>query len=143
MMLLPLEHWESVCKQILHSFEVMAPGFYEEADRLQGGIYIENRQNRLTFYPFVSVSIAVKPIPDATNCRSLDIAGELSELKHQAKKSLATVCSWSVAVTMLLKPHIKDACVKTSRSGHISAPFLSSGVVRMLSSFNNSTERYR
>lgn len=86
MMLLPLEHWESVCQQILHSFEVMAPGFYEESDRLQGGIHIENRQNRLTFFPFVSVSIAVKPIPDTTSCQSLDIAGELSELKHQAKK---------------------------------------------------------
>ena len=87
MMLLPLEHWERVCQQILYSFEAMAPGFYEEADRRQGGIYIENRQNRLTFFPFVSVSIAVKPIiPDATNCQSLDIAGELSELKHQAKK---------------------------------------------------------
>ncbi|EHJ93941.1 Putative cyclic di-GMP phosphodiesterase YliE [Vreelandella boliviensis LC1] len=86
MMLLPLGHWESVCQQILHSFEVMAPGFYEEADRLQGGIQIESRQNRLTFFPFVSVSIAVKPIPDTTSCQSLDIAGELSELKHQAKK---------------------------------------------------------
>ncbi len=86
MMLLPLEHWESVCQQILHSFEVMAPGFYEEADRLQGGIHIENRQNRMTFFPFVSVSIAVKPIHDTTTCQSLDIAGELSELKHQAKK---------------------------------------------------------
>ena len=64
----------------------MAPGFYEEADRLQGGIYIENRQNRMTFFPFVSVSIAVKPIHDTTTCQSLDIAGELSELKHQAKK---------------------------------------------------------
>ncbi|MGP9764614.1 EAL domain-containing protein [Halomonas sp. AOP13-D3-9] len=86
MMLLPLEHWESVCQQILHSFEVMAPGFYEEADRLQGGIQVENRQNRLTFFPFVSVSIAVKPVLDTTNSQSLDIAGELSELKHQAKK---------------------------------------------------------
>ena len=86
MMLLPLEYWESVCQQILHSFEVMAPGFYEEADRLQGGIHIENRQNRMTFFPFVSVSIAVKPIHDTTTCQSLDIAGELSELKHQAKK---------------------------------------------------------
>ncbi|MDQ7733822.1 bifunctional diguanylate cyclase/phosphodiesterase [Halomonas sp. SpR1] len=86
MMLLPLGLWESVCQQILHSFEVMAPGFYEEADRLQGGIQIESRQNRLTFFPFVSVSIAVKPIPDTTSCQSLDIASELSELKHQAKK---------------------------------------------------------
>ncbi|MGY2460800.1 bifunctional diguanylate cyclase/phosphodiesterase [Vreelandella sulfidaeris] len=86
MMLLPLGHWENVCQQILRSFEVMAPGFYEEADRLQGGLHIENRQNMVTFYPFVSVSIAVKPITDTSLCQSLAIAGELSELKHQAKK---------------------------------------------------------
>ncbi|HEB03472.1 MAG TPA: GGDEF domain-containing protein, partial [Halomonas sp.] len=81
MMLLPLEHWESVCDQILRSFEVMVPGFYEEADRLQGGIYIENRQNEMAFFPFVSISIAVKPILDTTTCKALDIAAELSELK--------------------------------------------------------------
>lgn len=86
MMLLPLSHWENVCGQILHSFEVVAPGFYEEADRLKGGIQIENRQNSVTFFPFVSVSIAVKPITDTATCRALDIAAELSELKHQAKK---------------------------------------------------------
>ena len=86
MMLLSLDHWESVCGQILRSFEVVEPGFYEEADRLRGGIQIENRQNNLTFFPFVSVSIAVKPITDTANCRALDIAAELSELKHQAKK---------------------------------------------------------
>ena len=86
MMLLPLGHWENVCRQILHSFEVMAPGFYEEADRAQGGIHIENRQNIVTFYPFVSVSIAVKPVFDTTTCKALDIAAQLSELKHQAKK---------------------------------------------------------
>lgn len=86
MMLLSLNHWESVCGQILRSFEVMAPGFYEDADRLRGGIQIENRQNSITFFPFVSVSIAVKPITETATCRALDIAAELSELKHQAKK---------------------------------------------------------
>lgn len=86
MMLLPLDHWESVCGQILRSFEVMVPGFYEEDDRTQGGIHIENRQNEMAFFPFVSVSIAVKPILDTTTCKALDIAAELSELKHQAKK---------------------------------------------------------
>lgn len=86
MMLLPHSHWESVCGQILRSFEVMAPGFYEEADRLKGGIQTENRQNSVTFFPFVSVSIAVKPVTDTATCRALDIAAELSELKHQAKK---------------------------------------------------------
>lgn len=86
MMLLPLEHWESVCSQILRSFEVMVPGFYEEPDRVQGGIYIENRQNKMAFFPFVSISIAVKPILNTTTCKALDLAAELSELKHQAKK---------------------------------------------------------
>ena len=85
MMLLPLEHWQNVCEQILHSFEVLAPGFYEESDRLQGGISIESRQGGVTF-PFVSVSIAVKPITDPAPCKALDIAAQLSELKHQAKK---------------------------------------------------------
>lgn len=86
MMLLPLDHWENVCQQILCSFEVMAPGFYEEADRTKGGITIENRQNEVTFFPFVSVSIAVKPITNTATCKALGIAAELSELKHQAKK---------------------------------------------------------
>lgn len=86
MMLLSLDHWESVCQQILHSFELMVPGFYEEADRALGGIYIENRQNEVTFFPFVSLSIAVKPVLDATASKALGIAAELSELKHQAKK---------------------------------------------------------
>ncbi len=86
MMLLSLNHWEGVCGQILRSFEVMAPGFYDDADRLRGGIQIENRQNSVTFFPFVSVSIAVKPITETATCRALDIAAELSELKHQAKK---------------------------------------------------------
>ena len=57
-----------------------------DADRLRGGIQIENRQNSATFFPFVSVSIAVKPITETATCRALDIAAELSELKHQAKK---------------------------------------------------------
>ena len=86
MMLLPLEQWEGVCQQILHSFEVMAPGFYEDVDRQQGGIHIENRQGAVMFIPFVSVSIAVKPVTDTTRCKALDIAAQLSELKHQAKK---------------------------------------------------------
>lgn len=86
MMLLPLEHWEAVAGRILHDFERMAPGFYEEVDRAQGGIQVENRQGVMHFFPFVSVSIAIKPIAPQASCNALDIAMELSELKLQAKK---------------------------------------------------------
>ncbi|MBZ5488749.1 EAL and GGDEF domain-containing protein [Halomonas aquamarina] len=86
MMLLPLGHWEHVCQQILRSFELMAPDFYAEEDRARGGITIENRQGQADFFAFVSVSIAVKPVIDTATCKALDIAAQLSELKHQAKK---------------------------------------------------------
>ncbi|SDN32390.1 bifunctional diguanylate cyclase/phosphodiesterase [Vreelandella arcis] len=86
MLLLPLAHWEKVCQQILRHLEVMAPDFYAERDRQQGGIRLMNRQGAASFFPFVSVSIAVKPIPPASNCKALDVAAELSKLKQQAKK---------------------------------------------------------
>lgn len=52
----------------------------------QGGITIESRQGATAFFPFVSVSIAVKSIAEPSACKALDIAAQLSELKHQAKK---------------------------------------------------------
>lgn len=75
-----------MCQQILASFEVMAPSFYEEEDRQRGGLSIESRQGGVSFFPFVSVSVAVKPISAPGHCKALDIASQLSELKHQAKK---------------------------------------------------------
>lgn len=86
MLLLPLAHWESVIQQILQHVETMAPGFYEESDRTQGGIHVENRQGNATFFPFFSVSVAVKPVAPSSGLKALDIASELSALKHQAKK---------------------------------------------------------
>ncbi|MYL24953.1 bifunctional diguanylate cyclase/phosphodiesterase [Vreelandella massiliensis] len=86
MLLLPLAHWEKTVRQILAHVEAIAPGFYEAADRAQGGIRIENRQGVVSFFPFFSVSIAVKPVAAHACCEALDISSDLSELKHQAKK---------------------------------------------------------
>ncbi|MFI0473685.1 bifunctional diguanylate cyclase/phosphodiesterase [Halomonas sp. HMF6819] len=86
MMLLPIEHWESVCRQILDSFGVMAPQFYTESDRQQGGVRVENRRGEADFFPCVSVSIAVQPVLESTRYKALEVAARLSELKHQAKK---------------------------------------------------------
>lgn len=86
MLLLPLAHWESVTRQVLAHVEAIAPGFYEETDREQGGIKIENRRGAVSFFPFFSVSVAVKPVAADAGLEALDIASDLSELKHQAKK---------------------------------------------------------
>ncbi|MCB8888346.1 bifunctional diguanylate cyclase/phosphodiesterase [Vreelandella malpeensis] len=86
MMLLPIEQWEGICRQILDAFAVMAPGFYAREHQRQGGVSVENRRGEPDFFPWVSVSIAVKPVRANDRCRALDIAARLSELKHQAKK---------------------------------------------------------
>ncbi|CAM4070567.1 bifunctional diguanylate cyclase/phosphodiesterase [Vreelandella rituensis] len=86
MMLLGVEDWQHVCKQILEHFAIMAPDFYADSDRERGGIQVENRRGVVSFFPIVSVSIAVKPIEIGTPCKPLDISADLSELKHQAKK---------------------------------------------------------
>lgn len=86
MLLLPLAHWEQAIHQILRCFEKIAPTFYAEADRQRGGIKTDNRQGEALFVPFVSLSVAVKPVEPGTGYQPLDIASELSELKHQAKK---------------------------------------------------------
>lgn len=86
MLLLPLTHWEPAMRQVLRSFEKIAPTFYAEADRERGGLNTETRQGEKRFVPFVSLSVAVRPVEPGTDCQPLDIASELSELKHQAKK---------------------------------------------------------
>ncbi|GGY04801.1 GGDEF domain-containing protein [Litchfieldella qijiaojingensis] len=86
MMVLVSKDWRGICQSILTAFEHLAPSFYDLEHRRAGGIRIENRQGVETFYPLVSLSIAALPVPAGAHYNPLDIAGQLSELKTQAKK---------------------------------------------------------
>lgn len=86
MLLLAGDGWECRCRAILEAFGGMAPGFYDAEDRRVGGVRVMNRQGRLTHYPFVSLSLAARPVGDGRGCDPLVIAADLSELKHQAKR---------------------------------------------------------
>ncbi|MBW6390264.1 bifunctional diguanylate cyclase/phosphodiesterase [Billgrantia antri] len=86
MLLLAGERWERRCHAILEAFGDMAPGFYDAEDRRGGGVWVKSRQGRLTHYPFVSLSLAARPVGDGRGHDPLTIAAELSELKQQAKR---------------------------------------------------------
>lgn len=85
MLLFAEPDWEPRCRAILAAFGEMSPGFYDTEDRLVGGVRVRNRQGQSTFYPFVSLSLAARPVRDGRGCDRLELATELSELKHQAK----------------------------------------------------------
>ncbi|MCE8033879.1 MAG: EAL and GGDEF domain-containing protein [Halomonas sp.] len=86
MLLLAGDSWERRCHAILEAFGGMAPGFYDAEERRAGGVRIKNRQGQVAFYPFVSLSLAARPVRDGRGCDPLAIAAELSELKQQAKR---------------------------------------------------------
>lgn len=86
MLLFAEDDWEQRCQAILSAFGDMSPGFYDIEDRHVGGVRVSNRQGQPTFYPFVSLSLAARPVRDGRGCDPLALATELSELKRQAKQ---------------------------------------------------------
>jgi len=85
-LLLGAGSWRDTCRRILEGFATLAPDFYDAEDRQVGGIRLENRQGVVSFFPIVSLSLAARPVAAGEPGNALDIAGELSELKAQAKQ---------------------------------------------------------
>lgn len=74
------------CDAILTHFAGFAPTFYRDEHRRAGGIRVPNRRGERVFFPLMSLSIALCPVPAGTGGSALDIANVLAELKQQAKK---------------------------------------------------------
>jgi len=78
--------WESRCEAIAEQFGEQAEAFYNDTDRLAGGIRSADRTGTETFYPILSLSIGVVR-PDVLVCRSHnEVAAMASEAKRQAKQ---------------------------------------------------------
>lgn len=76
----------ALCEAILARFARFAPNFYNGEHREMEGLYIANRKGEPTFFPLISLSMALHPIGQQTRCSALEIADVLAELKHQSKK---------------------------------------------------------
>lgn len=80
------EDWEQRCHDLLARFAEMMPGFYDEKDRLRGGIESEDRQGNRMFFPFVSMSIGAVRVDGASMTSHHEVSTAIAAAKKQAKK---------------------------------------------------------
>ena len=80
------KNWESRCNFILTHIKEVIPTFYNENDRIRGGIEIDDRQGNSTFYPFSSLSIgAVKIAPEEFSSH-YEVSAAMTIAKKEAKR---------------------------------------------------------
>jgi diguanylate cyclase (GGDEF)-like protein len=84
---LPVEAAEPVCRRIVQTFDLILPNFYDEEDRLRGGIEGTDRHGVARRFPLVSVSIGVATTRGGTLREYGDLSRVASEVKRQAKRS--------------------------------------------------------
>lgn len=80
------EDWENRCRQILRRFEQSIGDFYSHEDREQGGYISEDRQGKKTFYPLISLSLGVIPVPSQRFQSHHEISVAAADSKKQVKK---------------------------------------------------------
>ncbi|RQO62319.1 diguanylate phosphodiesterase [Variovorax sp. KBW07] len=77
--------WRQRCTRLIDEFNRQAPGLYDEADRLAGGVEGEDRQGVLRFTPCATLSIGAVRIPPDMFRHAEDVASEAAIAKHEAK----------------------------------------------------------
>jgi GGDEF domain-containing protein len=80
--IVPVETVELVCKNIIATFDRMAPYRYAEVDREQGWIEVANRRGVIERFPIMSISIAVI----INQKRMFKHPGEMSHMMADLKK---------------------------------------------------------
>lgn len=80
------KNWEKLCLDALDTISKVIPDFYDSKDVEAGGINVEDRLGKNSFYPFGTMSIgAVKVSPELFKSHH-EVAGAMSRAKQEAKK---------------------------------------------------------
>lgn len=79
-------NWEDRCQRLLDRFEHLIGDFYSHEDREQGGYISEDRQGKKVFYPLISLSLGVIPVPPQRYQSHHEISVAAADAKKQAKK---------------------------------------------------------
>lgn len=80
--ILPVEHVEDVCKQLIKAYDEIVPSFYDEEDRKRGAIIAPDRQGVMHAFPLLSLSLAVVVNKGAR----FSHFGEMSYIAGQVKR---------------------------------------------------------
>lgn len=79
--------WEQRCKTALDSLMETLPTFFNEDDRVRGGIQAEGRQGGSIFFPLTSLSIGAVVVNPEHFSSHYEVAAAASFAKKQAKKT--------------------------------------------------------
>jgi diguanylate cyclase (GGDEF)-like protein len=78
--------WEDRCHFILSHLDKVIPTFYNESDRKIGGIEIDDRQGKSTFYPFSTLSIGAVKIDPSEFSSHYEVSAAMTIAKKEAKR---------------------------------------------------------
>lgn len=81
--------WRERCTGMIDDFNRQAPGLYDEAQRLAGGVEGEDRQGVVRFTPCATLSIGAVRIAPGMFRHAEDVAGEAAIAKHEAKHAVS------------------------------------------------------
>ncbi|AEG59043.1 EAL domain-containing protein [Desulforamulus ruminis] len=80
---------DNLCQQYIRYFDRLVKSLYSAEDRVIGGFYGRDRQGQETWFPFVSVSLAI--VECASHCSAEGLAETAAQLKKYAKSKIGSV----------------------------------------------------
>ncbi|MEW6697050.1 MAG: EAL domain-containing protein [Bacillota bacterium] len=80
---------EEICKRYIRYFDRLVKNLYSSEDKTIGGFYGLDRQGQETWFPLVSVSMAIADC--AGHCSPEQLAETAAQLKHYAKSKFGSI----------------------------------------------------
>ena len=88
--IVPRKDVDKLCQDIIANFESGIKNFYNEKDREDGYIEVENRKGVIEKFPIVSISIAVVVVDKGRFSNILEIGNSAAQVKHAAKSVIGS-----------------------------------------------------
>jgi PleD family two-component response regulator len=88
------ENGRQIAEEIVRDFDVRIPGLYNDEDRARGFIEVVNRQNEITRYPMMSITVAGVTNVDRKITHIGQLSGLAAEVKRLGKRSQGSVAVW-------------------------------------------------
>jgi len=76
---------ETICRAIIHDFDIQAKTFYSNEHQRQKYIIAKNRNGQTEKFPLMSISLAVLDVVDNTNLTTKSLAAKAAAIKKKCK----------------------------------------------------------
>lgn len=88
------DHGHAIADEIVRAFDQQIPALYSEEDRTRGYIEVTNRQNVVTRYPMMTITVAGVSSVDRKITHVGQLSGLAAEMKCYGKQSPKSIAVW-------------------------------------------------